>query len=292
MQEITVLATSVKPWAQDLIRILVDGKVVYIVVAEKTLPEGWQHRLSGTPKLPMIPIRSKDTMCYHLHHTDQGNLALSLFLPGTYEAPTSLTLDGVSGVHHDVKLDYTSFQRLKTFDVDLTLCWTDKFPECLYSSKPDVDATKLMTSEIKIHREISEHGLCPKFLGLVIETRRGVIGFVMEIIEHGMLLSDYREEVKKLPEPDVQAARNIAARLHALGVIHQDFTTANMMRRPDGSMLVIDFEHSIRVDEAGRPLKAPDDWLEKEPDDLLSRSEELSGLEESLMRTIHEADNI
>ncbi|KAK9777975.1 hypothetical protein SCAR479_05301 [Seiridium cardinale] len=153
------------------------------------------------------------------------------------------------------------------------VCRIVEFPECLYrhpltyikkdvrfnclntplvSSDPQLTKTRtqIMERQIKIHQELARHGLAPEFLGLVTEEGRGVIGYLSRFIEDAKTLRTCAEEWdEESAGEDIETCSQLVRSLHKLDIVHGDLHKQNILRRTDGSMLLIDFEDSCRSDE-------------------------------------------
>ncbi|KAK8137391.1 hypothetical protein PG984_005331 [Apiospora sp. TS-2023a] len=120
-----------------------------------------------------------------------------------------------------------------------------------------------MWKEIRMHQKVSStaslDGLAPKFLGLVTERGRGVIGFVSEFVQDA---KSFREIFRQayaagdldfqLGEGDRRACRAALERLHGARLHHGDLHSGNVLRlSSDGSVRLIDFEETYYVDRDG-----------------------------------------
>lgn len=125
---------------------------------------------------------------------------------------------------------------------------------------------KALSIEIRNHREVSQRleGLGPRFLGLVTERGRGVIGFVSEFIADAksfeQLLHDgFMKDVYWRPsDADRMASRAALKRMHDAGLLHGDMHPGNVLRRADGSIMLIDFEYTGHLDSEGLLIPTPE----------------------------------
>ncbi|KAG1896481.1 uncharacterized protein F5891DRAFT_1054107 [Suillus fuscotomentosus] len=90
-----------------------------------------------------------------------------------------------------------------------------------------------MERETAAYRAIKGCGVCPEFLGHIVEGDR-VIGFLIEQL-HGRPAG---------PE-DLQGCRNVLQRLHGLNIIHGDPNKYNFVVASDGTVTLIDFENAM-----------------------------------------------
>ncbi|KAK8045690.1 Tyrosine kinase catalytic domain protein [Apiospora saccharicola] len=118
-----------------------------------------------------------------------------------------------------------------------------------------------MWMEIRMHQKVDlwANSVGPKFLGLVTERGRGVIGFVSEFVQDAKTILQIWEEAYaagdldfQLSDGDRQACLAALDRLHAESLLHGDLHPGNVLRRSDGSVVLIDFESTCHVDSNGR----------------------------------------
>ncbi|KAK7967562.1 uncharacterized protein PG986_001839 [Apiospora aurea] len=111
-----------------------------------------------------------------------------------------------------------------------------------------------MAREIRMHRDVVETGLgiTPAIFGLVTEKGRGVIGFVMEYIEGARSFDELNwEEKYRMTDEEKKGCRDVLQKLHEKGFLHGDIHPGNLLRRPDGSVVLIDFQATSRVNSEG-----------------------------------------
>ncbi|KAK8117986.1 uncharacterized protein PG998_006267 [Apiospora kogelbergensis] len=126
---------------------------------------------------------------------------------------------------------------------------------------------KALSIEIRNHREVWQRleGLGPRFLGLVTERGRGVIGFVSEYFADAksfeQLLVEAYDNTNKVWQPsdaDRKACYAALERLHDARLLHGDMHRGNLLRRADGSVVLIDFEFMGHLDGEGNLIPEPE----------------------------------
>lgn len=88
-----------------------------------------------------------------------------------------------------------------------------------------------MEAETRMYQVLEGRGIVPKFLGHIHEEGR-VIGFLLEKIPDG-----------RHAEPaDLEMCKAALRRFHELGFVHGDCNKYNFIIRPDGQVVLIDFD--------------------------------------------------
>ncbi|KAK7994221.1 nuclear distribution protein pac-1a [Apiospora arundinis] len=117
-----------------------------------------------------------------------------------------------------------------------------------------------MRMEIRMHQHVVARldGLAPQFLGLVTERGRGVIGYVSEFIQDAKNFKQLFEDAYaagdteyRPSDADREACLATLKRLHDAGIHHGDLHPGNVLRRTDGSVILIDFESTNHMDRDG-----------------------------------------
>jgi predicted Ser/Thr protein kinase len=89
-----------------------------------------------------------------------------------------------------------------------------------------------MENETVTYRLINGHGIGLAFLGHIVEGGR-VVGFLIELV-HG----------RAAGLEDMLGCRDVAQRLHALDIVHEDLNRYNFVVASDGTVTLIDFENA------------------------------------------------
>ncbi|KAI1865036.1 uncharacterized protein JN550_008582 [Neoarthrinium moseri] len=262
-----ILAVGAEDDRGTLTRVLVGRSIKYLFVSQDAFPHGWEYPNGPNPSLPTLDLGEKKI---------------------------AEKLSGIQGLSHEVMLDYSDFSKVsaitKPWDmrserltivnhpavVRKAVMKIAEFPDFL--PRNDSDKERLgkqeseMKREIQFHQEASSHGITTRFHGLVTEEGRGVIGYAMEFIEGGKSFSEIAKENKPLPEQEIQACLAVVRRLHEIGIYHGDLDLGNVMRRPDGTVLIIDFQYSARLGAKGSVEGMP----------IYSEANEVNGIERRL----------
>ncbi|KAI1498811.1 alpha-galactosidase A [Biscogniauxia marginata] len=100
----------------------------------------------------------------------------------------------------------------------------------------DIERTKYLTiqymeAETRMYQVLEGRGIAPKFLGHIHEAGR-VIGFLLEKVPDG----------RNAEPADLEICEAALRRFHALGFVHGDCNKYNFIIRPDGQVILIDFD--------------------------------------------------
>jgi RIO-like serine/threonine protein kinase len=91
-----------------------------------------------------------------------------------------------------------------------------------------------MEAEVDVYKMLQDSDIAPRLLGHVTEGDR-VIGFLAEYISYA----------RKPLRSDTQACLAVLKKLQKKGITHGDTHSGNLLMRPDGSAMLIDFELSV-----------------------------------------------
>jgi hypothetical protein len=267
-----------------IIRALYDRQVIYIRVPEKAFAPGWDLLPNPEPILSMIS--NEEHKVWRLEVLEQGRDGIATKLQAdTDGVPTKLYggvpgLDHISSLAHIVVVDYMELTKIRSISDSCSRRRSDRiniathptFKEKAIMKIAEIpdrlptdenDETQIsrgedeMSNEISYHQELSRSGFVPKFLGLITEKNRGIIGYLSEYIEGARTYEDIKKDGKILADTEVEACLNVARKMHGYGVYHGDLDLYNFLKCPDGSIRIIDFEHAQRLGEDGRVHNAP-----------------------------------
>jgi serine/threonine protein kinase len=110
-------------------------------------------------------------------------------------------------------------------------------------------ARALLSAEAEALQTL-DHPAFPQFIAWD-ENWRGFPCLVTELIE-GMTLRDHLQRFKLTAAEAARVIRDIASTLyfvHSHGVLHRDLTPSNIVLRPDGRVVLLDFGLSVREEE-------------------------------------------
>lgn len=262
-----------------LMRLLAGSVVKYVEVPSGVLPKGWHIDKNLAVKLPPLPLGGDRV--FRLQRTFGTRCA---FFPRTGLASSDLQGVDVTGVETGVKIDYLDLEPVRNlnegrlskekslYDDKSTLVRYPRgdrgqlmvrrivsFPPSLMKVHHTKDRTIFMAREIRLHKKAAENGLAPRFLGLVTEPGRGVIGFLSEFVDGSVSAARHREDrVNAGIKPDVDPAVGKAIleatrRMHSLGILHHDLHLGNFLVSPDNKVRIIDFEYATWMDKYGCP---------------------------------------
>ncbi|KAK6201815.1 hypothetical protein LQW54_009310 [Pestalotiopsis sp. IQ-011] len=259
------------------IRAMRNKQIVYIRVPRDVFLTGWDLMTSVEPDLSMIP-ESNNCKVWSLDVVEGEGIGRSVQALG-HGIPTRL-LGGVQGIDHIpglstiMKAEYSEFTSIHTQKMGAgegrrtdrlqvathpkldgkVMIKIAEIPDVLPLDKNEVfcfgTGEAEMTTEIIYHHELSETGLAPKFIGLVTEKGRGVIGYIMEYME-GCQSFEELVKTRKCTPQDIENGLKLIDQMHARGIYHGDLHPGNMLRCPNGSVRIIDFQFSKRLNAEG-----------------------------------------
>ncbi|ETS77321.1 hypothetical protein PFICI_11195 [Pestalotiopsis fici W106-1] len=282
-----------------IIRAIRNGQVLYILVPADIFPSGWDKAsTSPEPDLSIIP---ESDNCKVWTLSASSGIGCRRVIQARGNGIPKKPLEGVTGID-DIRgspnlmtAEYSEFTPVKTWPAsggrrtdrvqaakhpklkDSVVIKIVEIPDHLPIGEND--QIPLGTGEAEMRTEITNHykmsslGLAPKFIGLVTEQGRGVIGYIMENIRDCQSYEEIKAKAKgKLPPAEIKNVLAVVDQMHRLGIYHGDLHLGNLLKRADGSITIIDFQHA-------QPL-GPNGHVEGKP--ILSAENEREELEEEL----------
>ena len=154
-----------------------------------------------------------------------GQLAVTLL---------SADLPRVETIWHSRMIDF--------LDIERTEYLTLFTQECQWKESPSSERMiakmarfhweiQYLEAETRMYQVLDGRGIAPRFLGHVHEGGR-VIGFLLEKIQDG----------RNAEPADLQICEAALRRFHGLGFLHGDCNKYNFIIRPDGQVVLIDFD--------------------------------------------------
>lgn len=269
---------SVVDWpAQGItVRVRVDNLIRYVNVTRELMQIPDLNLVQGDDPTVLKLDYPEGVKCLELYKA-QGSEQLSL-------RPLDVELKGITGIFYGLQLDYESFENVvpwsgKFGGTSDRIC-TAEHPALKSYGELIIKISELPDNwpapgnspfavrknyesntalEIRMHRAIVETGLgiAPLIYGLVTEQGRGVVGFIMERIEGARsFLELSKMEGYKMTGEDKQACRDALKKLHDSGFLHGDIHPGNVLRCPDGSVKLIDFQDTTKLMDSGDPMLA------------------------------------
>jgi predicted Ser/Thr protein kinase len=209
-------------------RILANRSVKYITIKAGALdaeslddmPLGFQHIL---PPLPYQEDTWKSARITRNPSTRQLEATLS-----------SADLPRVETIWHPRMIDHLDIERTEFLTLLTQECkWTaGAAPERMIAKMARFHwEIQYMEAETRMYQVLEGRGIAPKFLGHIHEAGR-VIGFLLEKVPDG----------RNAEPADVEICVAALRRFHTLGFVHGDCNKYNFIIRPDGQVLLIDFD--------------------------------------------------
>ncbi|KAK8856000.1 hypothetical protein PGQ11_011912 [Apiospora arundinis] len=260
------------------IRARVNDLIRYINVPRQlVVKHNLLHNADERDRLVLEREYPDGAKCLELHEDEFGQPALR---------PLDVILQGIKGIFYGLQLDYESFENVVPVSkpsITVTangpsdrLCKAEhplmqsygklilkiaELPDNLTSpDNPLWPRTKRLEAELlqelKMHRAVIELGLgiAPQIFGLVTEKGRGAIGYFMEYPEGSRTFAELdKNDGHKMTEDEKQACRDTLKKLHQAGFLHGDIHPGNLVRRADGSVMLIDYQATQRVSLAEVP---------------------------------------
>ncbi|KAK8113317.1 alpha-galactosidase A precursor [Apiospora sp. TS-2023a] len=257
-----ILATTIEPFPVSVVRVRIDNLIRYVQVHIDLLaPE--RNVINGEDPQILKMSFPAGVKCF-LMTTDSLELQ-----------PTSLQLGGLQNhapglpvPSHPVTHDYESFTVLRNIRERRDMLCVVSHPAHAHRGKMWRRVTEMPgrwlngdglrcsvehkgARDATMHRYVSELGLgvAPDFYGHVTEEGRGLVGFFYEYDEGAQNLKERQEAGHACSREDLRACNEVIKKLHDNGLCHGNLQPHNVFRRPDGSMVLIDFANSYRVGE-------------------------------------------
>jgi hypothetical protein len=240
----------------NLVRVSVAGQEIKYLLVTNVFPAGWQDKNSGIAiKIPPLPLGA------YWNYAELTPLAINGTVTVTIQKKENKDLDGIDianipGITAATPtFDYPSFTNVKPIPKlgkeneytdrlnvvshpsisGLALMKIAQFPTALEPGQ----RSQRMRNEITMSLRAAAAEVGPKFLGLVTESSRGVIGFLSEFIQDSTSLDKKRPSKK-----DFQASKTLLKKMHEeAGMAHCDLLKGNILYISGGKQyLFIDFE--------------------------------------------------
>ncbi|KAK0712321.1 alpha-galactosidase A [Apiosordaria backusii] len=209
-------------------RILANRKVKYITIKAGALDAASldDMDLDFQNVLPPLPYQ-EDTwkLACITRNPFSGRLEAAL---------SSAALPSVKTIWHPQMIDHLDIERTEYLALLTQECkWkADSGPERMIAKMARFYwEVQYMEAETRMYQVLEGRGIAPKFLGHVHEAGR-VIGFLLEKIPDG-----------RHAEPaDLEICKVALRRFHGLGFVHGDCNKYNFIIRPNGQVVLIDFD--------------------------------------------------
>ncbi|TGJ83157.1 hypothetical protein E0Z10_g5617 [Xylaria hypoxylon] len=216
---------------EDKYRMLLDGKhVKYITVKPGVFPKN--HRTFATGLIEILPP-------FPPGDWNEGLISNHLLTERpVFSRTTKSNLAGVENLWHYTEIDHLELKKVDCMRQHIHLVThplfnspvVAKFIEFPWQT-PDFEV------ETTVYEWIAGQEIGPEFLGHIMEAGR-CIGFIVEYIDGA-----------RTAEPaDLLACQSALAKLHSVGIIHNDINKYNFLVR-DEKAILIDFESAEKCGE-------------------------------------------
>lgn len=149
---------------------------------------------------------------------------------------SSADLPSVETIWHPRMIDHLDIERTEYRTLLAQECkWkTSSSPERMIAKMARFHwEIQYMEAETRMYQVLEGRGIAPKFLGHIHEAGR-VIGFLLEKVPDG----------RNAEPADLAICAAALRRFQALGFVHGDCNKYNFIIRPDGQVVLIDFDKS------------------------------------------------
>ena len=209
-------------------RILANRSVKYITIKAGAL---------DAESLDDIPLDFQNILPPLSYQEDTWKSACITHNPSSCQLEAALStaaLPGVKTIWHPRMIDH--------LDIERTGYLTLLTQECKWKADSALERMiakmarfhweiQYMEAETRMYQVLEGQGIAPKFIGHIHEAGR-VIGFLLEKIRDG----------RNAEPADLEICKAALRRFHALGFVHGDCNKYNFIIRPDGQVIIIDFD--------------------------------------------------
>ncbi|KAI1101735.1 alpha-galactosidase A [Jackrogersella minutella] len=226
---ISMDVASSNPSNSSFFRILANRSVKYITIAGRALDEESLEDmcLDFQNVLPPLPWTEDNwNSVYVTRNPSSHQLEVAL---------SSADLPRVETIWHPRMTDFLDIEYTHYYSFLTRGCKVKGSPapeEMVVKAARFYWEIRYMEAETRMYQILEGRGMAPKFLGHIHEAGR-VIGFLLEKIPDG----------RNAEPADKEICRAALRRFHALGFVHGDPNKYNFIIRPDGQVLLIDFDN-------------------------------------------------
>lgn len=209
-------------------RILANRSVKYITIKAGAL---------DAESLDDIPLDFQNILPPLSYQEDTWKSACITRNPSSRQLEAALStaaLPSVKTIWHPRMIDHLDIERTGYLTLLTQECqWkADSAPERMIAKMARFHwEIQYMEAETRMYQVLEDRGIAPKFLGHIHEAGR-VIGFLLEKIRDG----------RNAEPADLEICKAALRRFHALGFVHGDCNKYNFIIRPDGQVVIIDFD--------------------------------------------------
>ncbi|KAH8904103.1 alpha-galactosidase A [Coniochaeta sp. PMI_546] len=209
-------------------RILAGRSVKYITIKAGAL---------SADLLDDMPLDFQNILPPLPYYEDTWNSACITRNPSSHQLEATLSpagLPSVKSIWHPRMIDFLDIERTEYLALLTQECkWkAASAPERMIAKMARFHwEVQYLEAETRMYQVLEGRDIAPKFLGHIHEAGR-VIGFLLEKIPDG----------RNAEPADLEICEAALRRFHALGFVHGDCNKYNFIVRPDGQVVLIDFE--------------------------------------------------